>query len=161
MEPNFQPETGKYGFEEFEKETSFVEASKTSRFLNYFIDMFAIYVLFVVLSIFVGIFIGVTSPDLVDSIDEESFSNSIYTYVSFYVLMILYYAIFESLTGKTLGKVVTKTKTIDSDTNEKPTFSIAFVRTLCRFIPFDSISFLFYDGGGWHDRISKTRVVKS
>jgi len=32
-------------------------------------------------------------------------------------------------------------------------------RTLCRLIPFDALSFLFNDSVGWHDTLSKTRIV--
>lgn len=76
-----------------------------------------------------------------------------------YFLMIVYYCIFESVTGRTIGKFATGTKVIDS-TGETPTLSRVIGRTFCRFIPFDALSFFGGGPGGWHDTISKTRVVK-
>ena len=70
---------------------------------------------------------------------------------------IIYFAVMEFSFGKTLGKMITKTKVVMAD-GSKPTFGTIFIRTLCRHIPFEPFSFL---GGpvGWHDSISKTRVV--
>ncbi len=93
-------------------------------------------------------------------------SNSTYTgddtwytiiYIMFYVL---YYAIFESSNWKTLGKLITKTKVIN-EYWEIPTFFNSLWRTLCRYIPFEGLSFLGSSNPvGWHDTISKTLVVE-
>ncbi|MNE83590.1 RDD family protein [compost metagenome] len=72
--------------------------------------------------------------------------------------MIIYFVFFEALIGQTMGKVITRTKVVDYD-NQKPSFKRVIGRTLCRFIPFDQFSF-FSGGEGWHDSISKTRVIK-
>jgi hypothetical protein len=45
-----------------------------------------------------------------------------------------------------------------ADSNKAGIMQI-FLRTLCRFIPFEPISFLG-GAGGWHDRFSSTFVVK-
>ena len=65
--------------------------------------------------------------------------------------MILYYMITEGLSGRSLGKLITKTKVINME-NEKPSFINILGRTMCRFIPFEAFSFLG-DGKGWHDSI--------
>ena len=160
MEPNFQPEIGLNGFEEFEKEVSYVDADNWARFINYVVDILIIYALIFVFAFIGGIIIEITSPGLLIDVDEESMNYKMITYLLFYTIYVLYYTICEGLMGKTLGKFISKTKVIDNDTNVKPTFTIAFIRSLCRLIPLDAISFFFYDAGGWHDRISKTRVVK-
>ncbi|SMO47854.1 RDD family protein [Solitalea koreensis] len=74
-------------------------------------------------------------------------------------IMFIYYMVTESLTGQTFGKVITKTRVVD-DYGHKPTPFRVLIRTLCRFIPLEAISFLF-SPIGWHDSISKTYVVKN
>ena len=64
----------------------------------------------------------------------------------------------ESLTGRTMAKLITRTKVV-MENGDKPTFEVILTRTLCRLIPFNWISFLGDDGVGWHDSLSKTRVI--
>ncbi|MBK6979176.1 MAG: RDD family protein [Cytophagaceae bacterium] len=61
---------------------------------------------------------------------------------------------------KTLGKFITKTIVL-KENGEKPTLSDLLIRSLCRFIPFDPLSFLYaqYTPKGFHDTLSKTIVV--
>lgn len=70
----------------------------------------------------------------------------------------LYYLIWESACGRTPGKFATHTVVI-SENGELPSFLAAFYRSLCRFIPFEFISFVIHEGVGWHDTIPHTRVV--
>lgn len=160
MESNLNPEINQSGFDEFDKEVSFVDAEKWARFINHIIDEIIIYALCLAFIFFTEIISEIFSLGLLENIDVESSSFEYMMYLLFIIVMILYYSVFEFTTGRTIGKLITKTKVIDDDTNVKPTFTIALIRSLCRFIPLDSISFFFYDAGGWHDRISKTRVVK-
>ncbi|MEM6265057.1 MAG: RDD family protein, partial [Bacteroidota bacterium] len=66
---------------------------------------------------------------------------------------------FEAAFGKTPGKFVTKTQVVNKD-GGKPTPGQLIGRTFARFIPFDAFSFLASNPVGWHDSLSKTRVVK-
>jgi uncharacterized RDD family membrane protein YckC len=66
--------------------------------------------------------------------------------------------IFESLTGKSIGKYVTNTKVMMADGSKPEPYSI-FIRSLSRLIPFDQLSFLGTIPRGWHDTLSKTVVV--
>jgi hypothetical protein len=44
---------------------------------------------------------------------------------------------------------------------EKRIIKHILIRTLCRYIPFDLISFFFTDNGQlWHDNISNTIVIR-
>ena len=61
--------------------------------------------------------------------------------------------------GKTVGKMLTKSTVVRED-GGRITLGQAFGRSLCRLIPFDAFSFLGSTAVGWHDSISKTRVVK-
>ena len=70
-----------------------------------------------------------------------------------------YWIIFEYFFQKTPGKFITQT-TVLTIYGDKPTFLNTVGRTLCRFIPFEQFSFLGSRAVGWHDSISKTRVVE-
>jgi uncharacterized RDD family membrane protein YckC len=71
--------------------------------------------------------------------------------------MLLYYVGFETLFGRTPGKLITGTRVVRMD-GRPLTFLDVLKRTLCRFVPFEPFSFLS-DARGWHDRWSDTRVV--
>jgi len=76
------------------------------------------------------------------------------------LILFFYYFPQELLWGRTLGKRITGTIVVNEDgTPLKP--GRALLRTLCRFIPFDPLSFFGGQGKpvGWHDKLSKTRVI--
>ena len=68
------------------------------------------------------------------------------------------YAVMELMFQKTVGKFITKTKVVTLN-GDKPSVNDILIRTLCRLIPFDRLSFLFTKSG-FHDKISHTTVVK-
>lgn len=74
------------------------------------------------------------------------------TYFAFYFL---YFLGMES-NGKTIGKKLLR-MSVTNNKGESPSMLKIGLRTLCRFIPFDILSFLW--GGNWHDNISGTYVV--
>jgi uncharacterized RDD family membrane protein YckC len=68
----------------------------------------------------------------------------------------------EWLTGRSLGKLATGTRVIAAE-GGPPSFARVLGRTLARFIPFEAFSFLTDRDGrpvGWHDSLSRTRVVR-
>ncbi|MES1177910.1 MAG: RDD family protein [Myxococcales bacterium] len=69
-----------------------------------------------------------------------------------------YYVVFEALTGRTPAKYITRTRVVDV-MGGKPTFMQILGRSAARFIPFEPFSF-FGSGYGWHDKMSRTRVVR-
>jgi uncharacterized RDD family membrane protein YckC len=72
---------------------------------------------------------------------------------------IVYYGLFESLSMRTAGKYVTNTKVVNRD-GTTPDNGAIFIRTLCRLIPFEFLSFILKKPViGWHDSFSKTLVV--
>jgi uncharacterized RDD family membrane protein YckC len=83
---------------------------------------------------------------------------SMYRIGSLIFFIALYYIPFEYKTQKTLGKIITKTKVVTFEGN-KPELIDIVSRTFCRLIPFDRFSFL-YSRNGFHDAISKTKVIK-
>jgi len=72
--------------------------------------------------------------------------------------MVAYYALTEGFLGRSPAKFLTRTRVIAID-GGRPTFGAIFVRSVVRLIPFEPVSFLA--GEGWHDRASKTRVVRA
>jgi len=71
----------------------------------------------------------------------------------------LYYFICDYFFQRTVGKLVTKTKTVNV-WGEKPKLKQVLIRTTTRFVPFEALTFFTSNGVGWHDKLSKTRVIK-
>lgn len=118
------------------------------RFLNFIIDFVAIVVLFLIVSSLIG--------PVIQAIDQALFR--ITYFVLIYGVFVGYYAIMEIKFQKTLGKFITKTKVVRND-GEKPKNRDIIIRTFCRAVPFDRVSF-FFTRTGFHDSLSKTKVVK-
>jgi uncharacterized RDD family membrane protein YckC len=133
-------------------EPTFEYASAGQRFVNYLIDL----IIFYVLMFIVGIFIGIAAVAGVAS--TESVSITILTYVFAIAFYLLYYTLLEGSKGKTLGKLVSKTKVVTED-GTPMTYSKAFVRSLSRLVPFEPLS-VFFGLKMWHDQWTNTMVVK-
>jgi len=131
-------------------------ASNNKRFLNYILDhivfMFILVILGVILGILIALFNSTAISEWIQSLGNWGWN------IIMLIISITYYTLFESLSGRTLGKLITGTIVVNEN-GKKPKFSSVFKRSLCRFIPFNAISFLFNPGLGWHDSISDTYVV--
>lgn len=122
-------------------EDSWVDASKSARAVNFVVDcMFR--------AILLGV-LGVLSP--------LGFGGSLARQLA---LDFAYCASLEFLFGATLGKLVTGTRVVALD-GSKASFGAVIVRTLARWVPFEALSFVFAGrpARGWHDTMSRTRVV--
>ncbi|MFA7377217.1 MAG: RDD family protein [Patescibacteria group bacterium] len=125
-------------------------ASQGKRLLNMLLDYFFFLYIF---AFFVGLLLASLGMyDVVDSANETVFGL---------IMGLVYYLFFEGIWHKTPAKFLTRTKVVMQD-GSAPRFSTIIIRTLVRFIPLESFSFL---GGkfpvGWHDNFSKTFVVSS
>ena len=118
------------------------------RFLHYIIDFVIAYLLILVIFIILGFFINPTS---------NSFIGGLLTFITVLGTFLAYYAVMEIKFQKTIGKFITQTKVVKID-GSKPTASEIIIRTICRLIPFDGISYLFVKNG-LHDYLSKTKVI--
>ncbi len=76
------------------------------------------------------------------------------------LVTVLYYSLAEGYSGRTLGKLITGTKVV-TESGEEATMSDCILRSLSRLVPFEAFSFLGSEPRGWHDRWTKTRVVKA
>ena len=119
-----------------------------TRFLNFIIDFFACLIIAFILSLILGFFIN----------SSDGLFIQLFAYLMFFGTFFAYYALMETKFQKTLGKFITKTKVVKMN-GDKPENSDIIMRTFCRFIPFDRVTFLFMKNG-IHDFLSKTTVVK-
>lgn len=126
-------------------------ASRTRRFLNLLLDTVAYFVLVVV----IGAVIGLVFPQFLAS--ERSTLES---YLFAFSIHALYYVPTEAAFGRTLGKLVTRTRVV-AVSGEPATFWQIVGRTCARLIPFETFTFLARSGIGLHDSISRTRVVRT
>jgi len=74
------------------------------------------------------------------------------------MVMFLYYLLSEYFAGRTLGKLITRTRVVCA-INAKPGFLRVLLRTILRFNPFDGLSYLFGHELGGHDILSKTKLI--
>jgi len=137
--------------------TDEILASQGQRFLNLLLD----YIGQMALMLSIGVVTGVISvimgnPQLATMFDNM---NTLTEYGFTIVLVLIYYNLFEIFTSRTLGKFITKTIVVDENGN-KPEYQTIMIRSLCRLIPFDALSFLGATSRGWHDSISRTYVVQ-
>lgn len=142
--------------EEFEV-TDDLMASKGQRFLNYIIDVVIIY------SIIFGL--SFVTALIADFFEAKGFLewlqnlNTLEEYLIYFLIMIPYFTLMESIFSKSIGKFITRTMVVFED-GSKPDSGTILRRTLCRIIPFDNLSFLGTPSRGWHDSITDTYVVR-
>lgn len=79
--------------------------------------------------------------------------------IAAFIVLFGYHLVCESIWQRTIGKLITKTKVVDRAGN-KPSFGKILLRTICRIIPFEFISYLLHSHPiGIHDQLSGTMVV--
>lgn len=143
-----------------EEEIYLERISPGLRFVNYLIDIIAFYLLYFAIFFIIGIFI---SKGSVQYDEELSTGNSFvlsdaFIYAVAFITFIGYYSLMEGFAkGRTLGKLITGSRVVMND-GTKVTIATAFVRSLCRIVPFEPFSAL--TGYPWHDRWTNTQVVK-
>jgi uncharacterized RDD family membrane protein YckC len=151
MERNpYAPPTAKVADVE-ESPAEFEDASRGQRFANMIIDTIGYYVLAFVFGALIGVVGGL---DAANRLAETGVSL-----VFAFAVMLIYYAPSEHLSGRTLGKLITGTRTVTVD-GEKPSVMQILGRTFARMIPLEPFSFLGKKPSGWHDSLSKTRVIR-
>ena len=134
-----------------EREAQFAPVPGSTRFTNRIVDMLVIiYIIIVNIGILTNLF------RLNIDIDD----HPMFILVIEIPFVLLYYCILEGFFNTTAGKCVTGT-TIVNETGERPGFGTILLRTFCRLIPFEALSFFGADARGWHDTITNTYVVQS
>jgi len=132
-------------------------ASHGQRFANYLIDYICqVIMMFGVFMIIVMVAISNENKSIISEIEAVS---DVVKYAFISAIVLIYYNVFEIFFSVTIGKLITNTVVVDRN-GDKPTTDEILVRSICRLIPFEILSFLSLPGKGWHDAISKTYVVK-
>jgi len=129
------------------------------RFVTMLVDTTCIYIISIFVFFVIGIIIVVAGGDEAD-VNEVADSSMLANLGLGVLLNFLYYVPQEAIWGRTIGKLVVRTKIVNED-GSRLTAARAFGRTAARLIPFEAFSFL--GGGGQpvgiHDGISHSRVV--
>ena len=158
-----------------QEEAHIERASNFKRFLTFVIDQVAVIVFYLLLGFLLGVILAI-----LDEINRISNPNAIFLIVEkipdlvYWILsFFIYYVFSEALFTRTLGKFITGTA-VRTEDDGKPSFSRILLRTLCRFIPWDPLSFIaishltsvwilgeraYLLGISLHDSLSKTKVV--
>ncbi|MBQ0151990.1 MAG: RDD family protein [Chryseobacterium sp.] len=134
------------------------KASKLIRFANFVIDR----IVFTAFLYLLGIFAGLLQVlfdfnflvDIITDASELGRTADILLSSTIYLILLLVLEYFTK--GRTISKYITGTKVIMID-GTQPSFSTYMLRTICRIVPFDGLSFL--GENGWHDSWSNTRVI--
>lgn len=132
-------------------------ATHGQRILNWLADCIVINITFFILvtaASFMGTILGYKDAVANYFINLSVWENYLYGIL----LLLIYYHIMEGATSRSIGKYITKTMVVDEH-GVKLSSEKAFIRSLCRLIPFDIFSFLNANARGWHDTVSKTYVV--
>ena len=128
-------------------EPTYVPATPGQRIANYLIDLIVFYVLVFILALLLG-FMGTMANGTYDGT----------YYLLVFAIFFGYYILLEGSKGKTIGKMITKTKVI-TESGEPMSYGKAFMRTLSRMVPFEFFS-VFAGTQMWHDKWAKTIVLK-
>lgn len=139
---------------------SYAHATKNQRLANYFVDMLAYYILVFISGIIIaGLFLTDFEEGTVQYADD-SIESTVFQYFMAYFIILTYYTFSEYfLKGKTIGKYITRTRAVTLD-NQPLTLQKAFLRSLCRIVPFEAFSFLGNTPQGWHDKWTDTKVIE-
>jgi uncharacterized RDD family membrane protein YckC len=134
-----------------------VPASSGRRLANYLIDLIVFYIAWKVFFRYIGLKIAMSM------IGEDESKASIY-------LKVLLIAVVFEVTlmsaiefvggGRSLGKILTRTRAVNDD-GTPITFKTAVLRRLTRMVPFEAFSALGAQAEPWHDRWTNTRVIIS
>ena|ERR1700744_3394869 len=131
------------------------QASTGKRFLNWFIDVIAYYIVF-------ALIIAAALPNhiRVDEYGNYNRQEHVFRNQGLAILLFLiYYTSLEALTrGKTFGKLLTKTRAVNQD-GSPITAKTALLRALCRVVPFEIFSALGSPPFPWHDKWTDTYVI--
>ena len=139
-------------------EKNYFLASQGARLLNFSIDL----LVFMTITYAILISIFSLNPELKQQYIEFDNRSSVswILKLSKWLIFIVSYSLMEFLLrGKTIGKFITKTRAV-TENNKMLSIKDALLRSLYRMIPFEPFSFLGASLTGWHDRLSKTIVIK-
>ena len=153
-ENRFQPPASNVTEPEPAPITEYEIAKRDQRAANFIIDALIAYPLMILLKFLpeaLGIFV---------LLDTKINLHSIPGLAAWLITLFFYYLVCEGIWYRTIGKMITATRVIQTSGND-PEFSHILIRTLVRLIPLEFITYLITGNRpvGWHDRWSATRVI--
>lgn len=111
--------------------------SKGTRFANYMLDFLFLIAFNFLFGIILGSIIALISPETLSIFEEE---NILLDYLLGFISGIIYFTTLEAPTGRTIEKLITRTKVV-AENGEKANFHAILIRSLCRYIPFKAFPF--------------------
>lgn len=136
-------------------ETRVVQASTGQRFLNYIIDLVVFYILIFALAFFLAFI----DPSILEWMDGNDVGTNLLTRLVVLLLYGIVMGFIEALfKGRTLGKLITRTKAVNED-GSTISAATAFQRGLSRAVPFEMFSAFGSPSYPWHDKWIKTYVI--
>jgi uncharacterized RDD family membrane protein YckC len=136
-------------------EAILVQASQGKRFINYLVDIICFYLFM----FFVGIVIAIISPSALGWLDSDDPAHNLVDRLVSLVLYGLFTGAIEAVTkGRSIGKLITGTLAVNEDGSTIST-KTAFLRGLCRAVPFDGFSAFGTPSYPWHDRWTRSYVI--
>lgn len=148
--------------QDIENEISAEPASVGARFWNFVIDYIVFYVLYIIMMGSYGLYLALSNNvEAINNLQEtETLTGN--TFTDALLGMAIYVAIMTLIEGvskgRSIGKLITKTKVVKNEDASSITFKEAFLRSLCRIVPFEVLS--GFGGYPWHDRWTNTAVIK-
>lgn len=136
-----------------ENEMILCTASQGKWFANYILDRIFLLLFSYMFALALWFLMAIVSPSSLMIFENIAIDLLLGLFIA-----ILYFSTLEYTTGRTVAKYITGTKVTMEDGGE-PGFNDILIRTICRLIPFEPFSFLASDGSGWHDTMSKTKVI--
>lgn len=137
--------------------TSDLLASRSQRFLNFILDFFIIYILWISIGTTLIIIGEITSIYALSNWAEST--TTIEKLFLWLILFFLYYFLTETYYSRTFAKYFSKTIVVTKN-GLRPNKKQIVIRTLCRFIPLEGLTFLGRNTKGLHDFFSDTYVVR-
>lgn len=138
----------------FREERQLVPAAHAKRLVNYLVDSLTS-ALLILIAFAVYRAASPAAADRLMASLQTSFSGNLLVSFLYAFLMSVQESLFR---GKSLGKMLTRTRAVAEDGTLLPTNTI-FLRNLIRMVPFDSLSALGTPARPWHDRWSRTLVI--
>jgi uncharacterized RDD family membrane protein YckC len=127
--------------------------SRLKRFLNWIIDGLVVLILWISLFLLFGSIMA--QYELFDRIEQDI---TIDLGIAILPIYLLYYLILEGIFKTTVGKLITNTK-LTNINGDRVNLGNVLIRTICRVIPFEPLSYLSENPVGLHDTFSNTRVL--
>lgn len=140
-----------------ENKTIVTDTGKWQRFFHWVVDLTVMSLVVIPVIISLGYWLADSGILEGNETLQKFFRGRWSLYTIIFVFILIYYPISEILFGSSPGKFLTESRVVNSKA-ESPSSSTIFLRTLCRNIPFDALS--FFNKRGWHDLFSETYVVK-